>query len=324
MDLFTGVSPGEISALDFYTPLYEAGPPVRPFLPDEPTVFFSVSHEAVFPSGGGLSSVPPVWFAGSSPSSATILRTTWMKLAGAWSTPVVHLPYGALGLDIEDDIDALAVDQPKCLLLFSIAKTATSTLAEQLQIASWPCPDSARAPEPPWGGYTSGTSTGVYVTGGAGSSSMASRTRVGTDGDVDGVCTVDPGKQEPFSAAVSYGSPVAMITPLKILGSGVYRDSGALGPTITMTVTGLPTGPTFPPAFAEMWAGTPGIGGGYFLFPVPFYSELLDGSVPFDFRDVSFTAPSLGVISGLFVDFFWVVRPSTTIIPSSAMLRFVL
>ncbi|GEM_PF-2427825 len=323
MDLYAGGSQGEIAALDFYTPLYEAGPPVRPLLPDEPTVFFSVSHDAVFPPGPGVSTVPPSWFGGSLPSSATILRTTWMKTAGIWSTPVVHLPYFSLGLDVEDDIDALAVEQGKCLLLFSIAKTATSTLAQQLQIASWPCPDSARGVEPPPGGYTAGVSAGVYVTGGAGSPSVAARTQVGTDGDVDGVCTVDPGEQQP-ALAISYGSPYNAITPLKSLGSGVYRDSGASGPTLTMTVTGLPIGPLAPPAFAELWAGTPTMGGGYLLFPAPFYSELLDGSVPFDSRDVSFTTPGLAVISGLSVDFFWVVRPSATIIPSSAMLRILL
>lgn len=324
MDLYAGDSVGEISAVDFYTPLYQVGPPVRALLPDEPTVFFSVAFDAVFPAGGGSSSVPTAWFLGSVPSSATILRTTWDMGSGSWSMPMVHMAFDVLGLALEDDIDALAVEKAACKLLFSIADTSASTIGEQLQIAAWPCSDSD-SEEGRVGGYTTGVAAGIYVVGGGDPTSVAERMLMGAGGDVDGVCTIDPGDDQSAmqsAMTIAYGSPSMAITPLKILGSGVYRDVSTIGPTLTMTVTNVPTEAPTLPAFLEMWLGTPmGGGGGYFLFPAPIYSEFIDGSVPVDYRDVSFTIPSLGTLAPLPVDFFWVVRPSSTIIPSSAMLR---
>ncbi len=333
MDLFDGVNEGEISAVDYYIPLYTAGNPIRPRLPDNPTVFFSVAHDDVFPAVGP-STVPAAWFPASTPSSATILRTTWDPFLQAWSTPQEHLPYTALGLDLEDDIDALAVDMDQRLILFSIVATGTSTLDEQLQIAHYPPPPPGGtgaadgAGEAGWAGGAvgpgdgsgdgGGTSVGVYVTE-DGTESVASRLRMGRDGDVDSTCTIDPGEQGD-ALSLSFGSPVATITPLKIMPSGVYRDERIGGPTLTATVSGVSTTASMPLQRLELRVGVPLGGGGYTLLPTPVYFEILNGTNPSGNRDVSLTTGLIGTFLGVDVDFFWVSYPAA-IKPSSALLR---
>lgn len=313
MGLFAPSTPGDVSALDIYVPLYHAGPPITLALPPAPTVYFSVSNDAIMPPGGGPSLVPPAWFAGSAPSGATILKTTWIPMAGVWSVPTPHIAYFDLGLLVDDDVDALAVDEGKCLLLFSIVKTATSTLAQQLQVASWPKPSSPG---------DMGVTTGVYVTSGGGEP-MAARARIGDDGDIDGTCLIDPsGEQTGGSVGIhfAYGSPVLAITNEKTLGAGLYRDEAFFGlPTLTPTVHGVPTTPMMPPQRLELWFAYPTLGP-YVIFPTPIYVELLTGAMPLPYRTLPLSAPLVGAVVGAQVDFFWIVQGKFPR-PSSPVLR---
>jgi len=316
MGLFEPGAPGDVSSLDVYVPLYHAGPPITASLPPAPTVYFSVSRDAIDPPGGGPSLVPTVWFGGSAPSSATILKTTWIPVAGAWSVPVPHLTYVDLGLDLEDDVDALAVDELKCLLLFSIADTPASTLGEQLQIASWPKSDAA----------DQGVATGIYVTAESGGTEpVAGRTRIGSQGDIDGTCTIDPSGEQPGGVAVhfAYGSPAMAVTNEKTLGAGLYRDEAVPGPTLTPTVHGVPDEPTSPLQRLELWVAFPVPMGPWLLLPAPIYLERLDGSVPLPHRTLPLVAPAVGAVLGAQVDMFWVIQ-GTFPRPSSPVLRIAL
>jgi len=309
----TGTTPGDIKAVDYYTPLYEVGAPITPpILPPEPRVFFSVDEESLYPSGGGSGTVPPSWFGATLPSAATILVTKWNGTMGLWGTPSVHLSYDQLGLDLHDDIDALAVDVLRCKILFSIVKTATSTLRDQLQIVYWTKTDS----------FSTTTSVGAYVTSdGTGTGeSVARRAGVDVDDDIDAVCTIDPGN-DGGTGSLTFGSPALVVSPFLKMAAQVYRDKALGGvPTITTVVSGVPTVATFPTKMLELWLASP-TGGFYTLFPFPFYAELLDGSVPSDTRTVSFPDPALGALFGVDLDFIWVQRPPAPTMPSAVVMR---
>ena len=317
MGLFSGASPGEISAFDIYAPMYQAGPPLRLLLPGEPTVFFSVSHDAVFPPGGGGSLVPGAWFGATPPSAATILCTQWSAVAGAWMPPTVHLGFAQLGLGLHDDIDALAVDLAHCKLLFSIVDTPTSTLAEQLQVAQWTKPVPGSDP----GAVV--VSVGDYRDGsGGGSVSAAERAGLAAGGDIDGVCTVDPGEQLSLGS-IGFGSPVFPVSPKKVLGSQAWRDEALPLPTVTAVVSNLPPGRFTPPRMAELWLGVPLIGGGYALAPDPLFVAALDGSNPSGLLWVPLATPALAALASISVDLIWVVRPAVPK-PSAPVIRIII
>jgi hypothetical protein len=312
IDLYPGTSQGEIVAFDIYTPMYEVGPPIRAMLPDAPKVFFSVHHDDVFPTVG-TSPVPSSWFGASSPSSASILVTQWDPVLLSWSTPSVFIEYTLLDLDVDDDVDALAVDLARCKALFSIAHRGGSSVAKQLQIAAWTCPPSGGYSSARGGSYSGGgVSTGEYRAdnGDGTSTSAAERAGVASGGEIDGVCTIDPGDQGGLGG-VAYGSPSLRISPNKVLGAQIYRDENVTGPTVTAVVTGVPTTATFPLQALELWLGIPPAGpGAYTLWPFPVYVDSLDGSDPTGNRTVPLTSPSLSSIVGLEVDILWVIRPA--------------
>ena len=314
MGLFVPFAPGNVTAVDIYTPLYHAGPPITGLLPAAPTVYFSVSKDAIVPPMGP-SLVPTFWFAGSAPSSATILKTTWSPTMGMWSAPTVHIPYFDLGLDVCDDIDALAVDEAKCLLMFSIVATPGTTIDDQLTIASWPKPDAPA---------DAGVSTGTYVTSeSGGTETVASRARAGSDGDIDGTCVIDPQGNEQTGGGPAttfiYGSPVFPATPEKVLGAGLYRDEAMGGPTLTPVVHGVPIGPTSPRQRLELWPAFQPPLGPYVVIP-PIYIEPLDGTIPLPYRELPLVIPPFGALIGATIDFFWVVRGQFPR-PSSVVLR---
>jgi len=305
--------PGDFTAGDFFIPLYEAGTPIRASLPNAPTLFFSIHKDDVFPPTGP-SLVPPGWFGVSLPSSATILVTQWIPSNSSWTTPKVHISYTNLGLSLTDDVDALAVDRDDEILLFSIARTATSTLEEQLQIAYWGSHDSFSG-----GGTTASTGRYYHHDSSGGSESVAATAGVGETDDVDLSCTIDPGEQG-NALSMSIGTPAGKITPFKLIPGSLFRDEDSAGPTITITGSNIPVGPTTPLQTLDVWLGAPLGGGSYFLFPFPLYSEALTGVNPLSTRSVSFSDPSLAVILGLQIDLFWIIRGSGIRL-SSALLR---
>lgn len=88
-----------------------------PYLPQPPTVFFSITAASV-------PSIPPSWsIPAASQSGATIFKTTWSSSTSSWSTPTVYRSPASLGLAIDNDIDALAVDllhNPEPYFLYSL------------------------------------------------------------------------------------------------------------------------------------------------------------------------------------------------------------
>lgn len=218
-------NPGaEMRWVDVVLPNYSTGAAAFLLLPSQPTVYFSVRND-------DLALVPGAWFAGTPPSGATILRTTW---AGGWSPPVPHLTYAQLGLHADDDIDAVAVEETRCKALFSIA-SKTGLLDEQLQIAEWSCTDSIAD----GGGGAGGSAmVGKYFVEPGGETVGASFGLV--DGaDIDGVCTRDPGGQVVDECNPFFGWPLGKVAGSKELSFQVYRDATTAGlGTITFAIDG--------------------------------------------------------------------------------------
>jgi hypothetical protein len=303
MDLDGGAGNGEMMALDLYAPLYLTGPPIRSDLPDEPVVYFSVTRESLSPPGGGTSPVPSAWFDCGLPSSASILMTQWIvNLAdpkgGSWTTPRVHIPYDELGLLVEDDIDALAVDRTDCKLLFSIRGDLGAPLVQQLQIASWPC-DAVNCAE-----MIGEVKRGIYMVPagtGDGDEPLVGRLRISSDDDVDTACVIDPGDQAAYMAR-AFGVPLGKPSFFKTLNAGLFRDDDdPAGPAITLTVSNLPVVPLLPYDVVEAWALLPPLMPiRVFLAPVGFPGT--------ETYQLSLAAPALATAYGLQLQMFWVLR----------------
>lgn len=258
MGLFDGTNPGEMTYFDLYLPSYYAGSPARDLVPDEPRVFFSVRDVDVSGPGGSL--VPPAWFDdGSSPSGATILVTRWVITGGGtsgfWTVPRVFLNYDELGLDVDDDLDALALSTAQCLALFSIVSKGAG-LGEQLQVVAWPC-----------GPVFSGTSTQVGEYRDPLNNAAARNMDLANDADIDGLCTIDPSGQDVGTCSPYYGWPVAKSAFNKKLSAQIWRDEAAPLPTATLVIDGVE------PAFAGKTLAVYALIGGF--APIKIYEELL-------------------------------------------------
>jgi hypothetical protein len=86
------------------------------------SIFFTVRSEDVT-----TGNVPTIWFSGTLPSGASILRVDHNPLlypTTGWSCPQLWMSYAQLGLAQGEDIDALAIDLPRQRMLFS-TRTAT-------------------------------------------------------------------------------------------------------------------------------------------------------------------------------------------------------
>lgn len=293
MDLSDGTSLGDLRGLDFFMGLYESGEPLQSLLPGHPRVFFSIEHDGIFPPGGAVSLVDPAWFGGpANMSSATILVTTWNPGTLSWNPPVVFLSYAQLGLDIEDDIDALSVDFVECKALFSIRRTPVSTLGDQLQIVDW-CVEGP------------GVNVGTWsCNDGSGTEPVANRLGMAADDDIDGTCTEDPGVQG-LILPVAYGVPVGKVKNKKTIAASMFRDQATAGPTITIMAEGLPT--TGLPRLLELYIGLPTVPGLEIIFPALVTDMVGAGSID-SHRQVSFTHPNLALSVNLPLNVFWIIR----------------
>ncbi len=110
---FTPTDDSEIDALDVNIPSLRLDPTIVNLFPAGPRRFyFSVTSATA-------SNIPAAWWGGETPSGATILRTQWNTTQMAWTTPSVFVTHTVLGLDVDDELTALCVDEGKGFLVFS-------------------------------------------------------------------------------------------------------------------------------------------------------------------------------------------------------------
>jgi hypothetical protein len=296
---------GDITSADVTMQLYQLGSPVKP-AETSPVVYFSVAHDSVFPPGGGPSLVPPEWFDCGFPSGATVLRTRWIvspadPMGGFWTQPRVHLSYDHLGLGLHDDIDALAVDAERSMLLFSIRRTPMTTLDQQLQVAGWPVDATTCAD------MNGAVKVGIYTvpsTDADGAVPVATHLGIGPVGEVDSVCVIDPATQTSVLAA-AFGTPAIKVPGTKQLACGVYRDDDSLYalPAITVTVAGIPTVPPSGTVKVELYLLVPGSVLQILSQPFATFGGLDHAELPLAHSLLGGPMPLNAVAS-----FFWVVR----------------
>ena len=308
----TGSPKPEMGDFDPFITMYNDGPTVRALLPDDPWVYFTLPQAvATDPAVTG-------WYRrGATPLPAaahggTILRTQWLFAAipPHWSPPEVHLTWNELGLTATDEIDALAVDEARNLLVLSLKYDATATMSNsdrQLMIASWTGSPFDTVPAVPATPYK-------YDAGGGMLRNLSDQTGAGSNGDVDAVCEEDPGNGAVVPLAHAYLHPchpssTGTLFPIGMSGSvflgrpvsgtgttyGVSVD-GLLGvtdtPSLLFMVVGLPSpqGAAFPPG---------GVVSTYFVVPDPSGWQ----TIPFSLTHPNQNTPS--VTWGVPLDFIW-------------------
>lgn len=232
-------APGNIDAHDVYVSLiFKENPQVVPTLPFIRAIF-SVSAASV-------PLVPAPWWGTAPASGATILARDWF--AGAWGPPYPLLTPAALGLIPAEDVDALGVDLIRGRVLFSTTRpsvTPGAPLRDPVLYHQMGSP----------GHFTYMTSTAMPVS-----------TRIGLNpgnaiDDVDGICALDPGGNQPQMNRL-IGTP-SQQTPFPAparLGSGVYRRRNQTGgEEFVSWMTGWPSGSPQPNglAFCCMALGSP-------------------------------------------------------------------
>jgi hypothetical protein len=205
---------GMIGALDAAIAQYEL-PFFGSTLP-APTVYFSLSSVAA--------NLVPTWFAPGVPSGATILATSWNPTTRKWSTPKPVVTFAQLGLAQSEDIDAIAYQRSRELMLFS---TVSAPIEEQLKIACMQN-DAIVVND-----YTMPSGQPV-----------SEQTGAGTGGNITGVCEIDPSGDAGASDRV-YGTKTAPL-PLpfpRTLESCAYRTRGTMTQDAYHTVMlGWPSG----------------------------------------------------------------------------------
>ncbi|MEM7204462.1 MAG: hypothetical protein AAF628_29660 [Planctomycetota bacterium] len=132
----SGTPVTDLDALDLHGPLWLMDELLFSALKDGRFfVYFSVSNNA-------LGEVPPGWFGPKGPSGASILCMEWSPDTEQWGDPVELYSHEDLGLDIDEDVDALAVDlsggEPKLLL-------STAGPARDQLLVAFPSRDGAAA-----------------------------------------------------------------------------------------------------------------------------------------------------------------------------------
>lgn len=132
-------------------------------------IYFTVSH-------GTRHLVPASWwlYAGQTTlsSGATVLRVLKSSQFGPWTAPQVFLPYGLLGLARDEDIDALAYDEVRQKLLFSVVGTARDQFLIHDVATDAPGHVDAKMPD--------------------GVDKVSDHVGKAQSDDVDAVCTLDP------------------------------------------------------------------------------------------------------------------------------------
>jgi hypothetical protein len=183
-----GPAAADVDAVDVPLPMWRLQPGIRAAMLAPPRLFFSVSNAT-------LGRVPASWWAGTTPSGATIFQVVWSASNASWSCPRVWKTWSDLGLLAHEDLDALAVDMRNERILFS---TTTRTRDPILFLY---CGTDLANPVP----YSD--AQGVPVSDQAG---------LINDDDIDAICALDPSVRASSTGLNAFG--FAMGTPLPKLG----------------------------------------------------------------------------------------------------------
>jgi len=143
-----------------------------PLLPIPETIYFSVTDAS-------KNNVPTSWWNtlggfATAPSGASILCVMRTSFGSPWSAPRVYLPYFELGLGVDEDVDAVAIDTVRENVVYSVA----GLQRDQFLYYYFGTDDGGAPPATP-----------VTTTGGQPVSNQVGKASID---DVDAICTLDP------------------------------------------------------------------------------------------------------------------------------------
>jgi hypothetical protein len=225
----------DVNSVDLFLPAYNMDPSFFLTPPSTtPTIYFTVR-------GASLVHVPTIWWEGSVPSGATVLRTTWDPVAGVWSCPTVLIRYSDIAVGPaqfleSEEIDALAIDAARGQMVFSTRRirndsgptAAPSQLMLMAVAADMPNASVLQYPNSYMGGVP-----------------VANEMDLGLSGDVDGVCIYDPCNRttpgrDLFERILGERNLSVLPTPGVRIENAAWRDSNAAGKVLTTATAGGP------------------------------------------------------------------------------------
>ncbi len=222
LDLYATGFPGDLTGLDLQLSAYTLDADITAALSPTPWVYFSVSTATV-------GNVPPSWWAATTPSPATILRTQWT--GASWTTPQPFASFGDLFLNVTDDVDALAI---QCFATYVDVVFSTTmpsaTATSQLMIVRLSGIGCGTTPP-----TEVKTADGRPVEGQLGNG----------NGSIDAVCMYDPSFLQPGSTtdiwAYVTGTPISTLrvpSAPRSLEASAWRTCPGGVPSISSFMTG--------------------------------------------------------------------------------------
>ncbi|MBK8980405.1 MAG: hypothetical protein IPM29_31270 [Planctomycetes bacterium] len=187
---------GDMDAHDLYIPLYYGAPFMLQMLSHVPAEYYFSVTSATAPL------CPTAWWAGTRPSGATVLWTSWTGTA--WTPIRPFVTYSQLGLQETAELDALAV-APRFLPVRWMLYSTGDGRPDPIMIY----------------GVTPALGPFVYTVMAAGGPVPVSRRiGLGTGGtdDVDAICSIDPGFAGPPPIwHIGPGGPVPGVLPAPLV-----------------------------------------------------------------------------------------------------------
>lgn len=267
-----------------------------PLLPIPETMYFSVTDAS-------KNNVPSSWWTTlggvtTAPSGASILCCFRSAIGAPWTAPRVYMPYFELGLTVNEDLDALAIDRVRENVLYSVEGTAR----DQFLFYYFGTTDGAAPPATPVkaGGQPVSDKVG----------------KAGID-DVDAVCTLDPvigsiGAPPPggddFGSSCGAPQPGLLGTP-EISGSAYRRyENGTIH--VDTFMVGWPPIAGQAPGFAAAFLT---VGNGLVLLPIGgIHVRDTNNQIPGDPQTETFVLPATLALTNFDCTVRWVALDFAT------------
>ncbi len=232
IDIASAGAVAEMDAHDLYIPLLRMGPAVAAELPPGLApirLFFSVTKAT-------RALVPAAWWGATLPSGGTILETTWSGTA--WSLPMPFKTYATLGMGVDDELDAVAVDLVRGHILFS-----------------------TKNPGPAWDeimhySLTLGGAPNIYTASATPGDTVRARLGLLRTDDIDAICALDPGSRQRYHRFLAGNEVQASLPFPGRVTSSVFRGPSFSNDILRTTVIGHPPAGQVP-GFGALFFASP-------------------------------------------------------------------